>query len=170
MLPATHAWSPCYGTFSLSGTFNCTLDDNKGSVVKVFGMSWWWQWGIFLLHSDLSAEATCKNMPGSLSIRTSKSLFLQSSITPGWGCCSGCWGSLPLQGQTLGLPGEWRYARENKLSSFAPMLGFTVYSFLMTEYIERYGTNPVWAGYRRNHKGGIPPQKTRKTCIVKCLL
>ncbi|XP_054620761.1 28S ribosomal protein S18b, mitochondrial [Dunckerocampus dactyliophorus] len=33
------------------------------------------------------------------------------------------------------------------------------------EYIERYGTQPVWAGYRRNHKGGIPPQKTRKTCI-----
>ncbi|XP_030578712.1 28S ribosomal protein S18b, mitochondrial-like [Archocentrus centrarchus] len=33
------------------------------------------------------------------------------------------------------------------------------------EYIERYGRNPVWAGYRRNHKGGIPPQKTRKTCI-----
>ncbi|KAK0142357.1 28S ribosomal protein S18b, mitochondrial [Merluccius polli] len=34
------------------------------------------------------------------------------------------------------------------------------------EYIERYGTNPVWADYRRNHKGGIPPQKTRKTCIA----
>ncbi|KAM9838661.1 small ribosomal subunit protein mS40 [Aulostomus maculatus] len=33
------------------------------------------------------------------------------------------------------------------------------------EYIEKYGTNPVWAGYRRNHKGSIPPQKTRKTCI-----
>ncbi|KAE8282407.1 28S ribosomal protein S18b, mitochondrial [Larimichthys crocea] len=33
------------------------------------------------------------------------------------------------------------------------------------EYIERYGTNPVWRDYRRNHKGGIPPQKTRKTCI-----
>ncbi|XP_037650688.1 28S ribosomal protein S18b, mitochondrial [Sebastes umbrosus] len=33
------------------------------------------------------------------------------------------------------------------------------------EYIERYGTSTVWAGYRRNHKGGIPPQKTRKTCI-----
>ncbi|XP_056153880.1 28S ribosomal protein S18b, mitochondrial [Lampris incognitus] len=33
------------------------------------------------------------------------------------------------------------------------------------EYIERYGTNSVWVGYRRNHKGGIPPQKTRKTCI-----
>ncbi|XP_008279228.1 small ribosomal subunit protein mS40 [Stegastes partitus] len=33
------------------------------------------------------------------------------------------------------------------------------------EYIEKYGSNPVWAGYRRNHKGGIPPQKTRKTCI-----
>nr|XP_060615364.1 small ribosomal subunit protein mS40 isoform X1 [Anolis sagrei ordinatus] len=33
------------------------------------------------------------------------------------------------------------------------------------EYIERYGSNPVWFGYRRNHKGPIPPQKTRKTCI-----
>ncbi|KAK6323956.1 hypothetical protein J4Q44_G00062950 [Coregonus suidteri] len=33
------------------------------------------------------------------------------------------------------------------------------------EYIERYGTSPVWSDYRRNHKGGIPPQKTRKTCI-----
>ncbi|XP_056290160.1 28S ribosomal protein S18b, mitochondrial [Pseudoliparis swirei] len=33
------------------------------------------------------------------------------------------------------------------------------------EYIEKYGTKPVWEGYRRNHKGGIPPQKTRKTCI-----
>ncbi|KAM9434332.1 small ribosomal subunit protein mS40 [Clarias gariepinus] len=33
------------------------------------------------------------------------------------------------------------------------------------EYIERYGSRPVWTDYRRNHKGGIPPQKTRKTCI-----
>uniref|UniRef100_A0A8C7XYZ9 Small ribosomal subunit protein mS40 n=1 Tax=Oryzias sinensis TaxID=183150 RepID=A0A8C7XYZ9_9TELE len=33
------------------------------------------------------------------------------------------------------------------------------------EYLERYGNGPVWAGYRRNHKGGIPPQKTRRTCI-----
>ncbi|XP_069491454.1 small ribosomal subunit protein mS40 [Ambystoma mexicanum] len=33
------------------------------------------------------------------------------------------------------------------------------------EYLERYGSRPVWADYRRNHKGGIPPQKTRKTCI-----
>uniref|UniRef100_A0A3P9P872 Small ribosomal subunit protein mS40 n=1 Tax=Poecilia reticulata TaxID=8081 RepID=A0A3P9P872_POERE len=33
------------------------------------------------------------------------------------------------------------------------------------EYVERYGSSAVWAGYRRNHKGGIPPQKTRKTCI-----
>ncbi|KAM6958809.1 small ribosomal subunit protein mS40 [Aplochiton taeniatus] len=33
------------------------------------------------------------------------------------------------------------------------------------EYIERYGSKPVWADYRRNHKGAIPPQKTRKTCI-----
>lgn len=36
-----------------------------------------------------------------------------------------------------------------------------------TEYFERYRTEPVWNGYRRNHKGGIPPQKTRKTCIVR---
>ncbi|KAF7686177.1 28S ribosomal protein S18b, mitochondrial [Silurus meridionalis] len=33
------------------------------------------------------------------------------------------------------------------------------------EYIERYGSRLVWSDYRRNHKGGIPPQKTRKTCI-----
>ncbi|XP_062384892.1 28S ribosomal protein S18b, mitochondrial isoform X2 [Sardina pilchardus] len=33
------------------------------------------------------------------------------------------------------------------------------------EYIDRYGSKPVWLDYRRNHKGGIPPQKTRKTCI-----
>ncbi|XP_075907778.1 small ribosomal subunit protein mS40 isoform X2 [Nelusetta ayraudi] len=33
------------------------------------------------------------------------------------------------------------------------------------EYFERYRTETVWNGYRRNHKGGIPPQKTRKTCI-----
>ncbi|KAJ8341987.1 hypothetical protein SKAU_G00319150 [Synaphobranchus kaupii] len=33
------------------------------------------------------------------------------------------------------------------------------------EYAERYGSKPLWSGYRRNHKGSIPPQKTRKTCI-----
>ncbi|XP_041664980.1 28S ribosomal protein S18b, mitochondrial isoform X2 [Cheilinus undulatus] len=33
------------------------------------------------------------------------------------------------------------------------------------EYADRYGTGTVWAEYRRNHKGAIPPQKTRKTCI-----
>ncbi|XP_016345630.1 28S ribosomal protein S18b, mitochondrial-like isoform X2 [Sinocyclocheilus anshuiensis] len=33
------------------------------------------------------------------------------------------------------------------------------------EYIERYASKPVWSNYRRNHKGGVPPQKTRKTCI-----
>ncbi|XP_075439664.1 small ribosomal subunit protein mS40 [Ascaphus truei] len=33
------------------------------------------------------------------------------------------------------------------------------------EYLERYGQAAVWVGYRRNHKGAIPPQKTRKTCI-----
>lgn len=135
--------------------------------MKVCGMLWWWQqWCDFLVPSVLSAETTCQNMSGSLSTGTSKSLFLQSSITPGCGCC----GSLPLQGQTLGLPGEWRYVRGNQVSSFALILGFTACSFPTTEYIERYGTNPVWTGYRRNHKGGIPPQKTRKTCIVKFLL
>nr|XP_048296778.1 28S ribosomal protein S18b, mitochondrial isoform X2 [Myodes glareolus] len=35
------------------------------------------------------------------------------------------------------------------------------------EYQDRYGSRPVWADYRRNHKGGIPPQRTRKTCIRK---
>lgn len=44
------------------------------------------------------------------------------------------------------------------------MNAFVLFSF--SEYIERYGSRPVWADYRRNHKGGIPPQKTRKTCIV----
>ncbi|XP_070995627.1 small ribosomal subunit protein mS40-like, partial [Oncorhynchus clarkii lewisi] len=34
------------------------------------------------------------------------------------------------------------------------------------EYIEHYGTSPVWSNYRRNQKGGIPPQKKRNTCIV----
>ncbi|EDL23254.1 small ribosomal subunit protein mS40 isoform 4 [Mus musculus] len=33
------------------------------------------------------------------------------------------------------------------------------------EYHNRYGSRPVWADYRRNHKGGVPPQRTRKTCI-----
>uniref|UniRef100_A0A3P9CWE1 Small ribosomal subunit protein mS40 n=1 Tax=Maylandia zebra TaxID=106582 RepID=A0A3P9CWE1_9CICH len=33
------------------------------------------------------------------------------------------------------------------------------------EYIERYGSNPVWTDYRRNHKVDIPPHKTCKTCI-----
>ncbi|KAM6472733.1 small ribosomal subunit protein mS40 [Liasis olivaceus] len=35
------------------------------------------------------------------------------------------------------------------------------------EYINKYGSNPVWFGYRRNFKGQIPPQKTRKMCIRK---
>ncbi|XP_050426173.1 28S ribosomal protein S18b, mitochondrial [Adelges cooleyi] len=32
-------------------------------------------------------------------------------------------------------------------------------------YKSTYGNNPVWKEYRRNHKGSIPPRKTRKTCI-----
>uniref|UniRef100_A0A4W2DW31 Mitochondrial ribosomal protein S18B n=1 Tax=Bos indicus x Bos taurus TaxID=30522 RepID=A0A4W2DW31_BOBOX len=38
------------------------------------------------------------------------------------------------------------------------------------EYHNRYGSRPVWADYRRNHKGGIPPQRTRKMCINVKLL
>uniref|UniRef100_A0A8C8YLL9 Mitochondrial ribosomal protein S18B n=1 Tax=Prolemur simus TaxID=1328070 RepID=A0A8C8YLL9_PROSS len=38
------------------------------------------------------------------------------------------------------------------------------------EYQNRYGSRPVWADYRRNHKGGIPPQRTRKMCINVKLL
>ncbi|XP_032677496.1 28S ribosomal protein S18b, mitochondrial [Odontomachus brunneus] len=32
-------------------------------------------------------------------------------------------------------------------------------------YKQTYGDNLVWKLYRRNHKGAIPPKKTRKTCI-----
>lgn len=34
-------------------------------------------------------------------------------------------------------------------------------------YKETYGDHLVWHLYRRNHKGGIPPQRTRKSCIYK---
>ncbi|XP_012539964.1 28S ribosomal protein S18b, mitochondrial [Monomorium pharaonis] len=32
-------------------------------------------------------------------------------------------------------------------------------------YKQTYGNDPVWKIYKRNHKGAIPPRKTRKTCI-----
>lgn len=32
-------------------------------------------------------------------------------------------------------------------------------------YQQTYGSDPVWKPYRRNHKGSIPPRKTRKTCV-----
>ncbi|XP_054282715.1 28S ribosomal protein S18b, mitochondrial [Macrosteles quadrilineatus] len=32
-------------------------------------------------------------------------------------------------------------------------------------YKTTYGEDPVWTHYRRNHKGSIPPKKTRKRCI-----
>ncbi|XP_053907951.1 28S ribosomal protein S18b, mitochondrial [Cuculus canorus] len=35
------------------------------------------------------------------------------------------------------------------------------------EYRMAYGDKPVWQGYRRNYKGSIPPQHTRKTCVRK---
>ncbi|KAM7026322.1 small ribosomal subunit protein mS40 isoform 2-T2 [Acridotheres tristis] len=33
------------------------------------------------------------------------------------------------------------------------------------EYRATYGDKPVWHGYRRNHKGSVPPQRTRKACL-----
>ncbi|XP_038063697.1 28S ribosomal protein S18b, mitochondrial-like [Patiria miniata] len=33
------------------------------------------------------------------------------------------------------------------------------------EYVERYGDRPVFADYRRNHKGRVPPKRTRLTCV-----
>ncbi|XP_033929483.1 small ribosomal subunit protein mS40 isoform X2 [Melopsittacus undulatus] len=38
------------------------------------------------------------------------------------------------------------------------------------EYRSTYGDQPVWFGYRRNHKGSIPPQRTRKACLNVKLL
>ncbi|XP_025907417.1 28S ribosomal protein S18b, mitochondrial [Nothoprocta perdicaria] len=35
------------------------------------------------------------------------------------------------------------------------------------EYHATYGDKPVWFGYRRNHKGSVPPQRTRKACLRK---
>lgn len=32
-------------------------------------------------------------------------------------------------------------------------------------YKTTYGEEPVWTQYRRNHKGALPPRKTRRTCI-----
>ncbi|XP_026737897.1 28S ribosomal protein S18b, mitochondrial [Trichoplusia ni] len=32
-------------------------------------------------------------------------------------------------------------------------------------YQQTYGENTIWALYRRNHKGGFAPRKTRKSCV-----
>ncbi|XP_011568996.2 28S ribosomal protein S18b, mitochondrial [Plutella xylostella] len=32
-------------------------------------------------------------------------------------------------------------------------------------YNQTYGESPVWFLYRRNHKGGFAPRKTRKSCV-----
>lgn len=32
-------------------------------------------------------------------------------------------------------------------------------------YQQTYGSKPVWILYRRNHKGGFAPKKTRKSCV-----
>uniref|UniRef100_A0A674GW30 Small ribosomal subunit protein mS40 n=1 Tax=Taeniopygia guttata TaxID=59729 RepID=A0A674GW30_TAEGU len=34
-----------------------------------------------------------------------------------------------------------------------------------SEYRAAYGDSPVWHGYRRNHKGSVPPQRARKACL-----
>lgn len=39
--------------------------------------------------------------------------------------------------------------------------------YILIAYNVTYGNNPVWKEYRRNHKGSIPPKKTRKMCIVR---
>lgn len=41
-----------------------------------------------------------------------------------------------------------------------------IYDGFLIAYKITYGNHPVWKEYRRNHKGSIPPSKTRKTCIV----
>lgn len=124
-------------------------------------------WGHLLVLSVPSTEATCEDMSVFVSIYTSQTLVLQSSIAPGRGCCSGRWGFSPLQGQAVGLPGEWRWVSSlDRRVAFCPHFVISLLFLTLTEYIERYGSSPVWANYRRNHKGGIPPQKTRKTCIV----
>jgi len=43
--------------------------------------------------------------------------------------------------------------------------------YLLSEaYKNTYGNHLVWEQYRRNHKGMLPPRKTRKTCIRKGLI
>lgn len=32
-------------------------------------------------------------------------------------------------------------------------------------YQQTYGESPVWVLYRRNHKGGFAPRKTRRSCV-----
>lgn len=32
-------------------------------------------------------------------------------------------------------------------------------------YQQTYGENVVWSSYRRNHKGGFAPRKTRQSCV-----
>lgn len=32
-------------------------------------------------------------------------------------------------------------------------------------YQQTYGDDPVWVMYRRNHKGGFAPRKTRRSCV-----
>lgn len=32
-------------------------------------------------------------------------------------------------------------------------------------YQQTYGDDPVWIMYRRNHKGGLAPRKTRRSCV-----
>lgn len=37
-------------------------------------------------------------------------------------------------------------------------------------YQQTYGEKLVWEQYRRNHKGGLPPKRTRRTCVRKGMI
>jgi len=41
---------------------------------------------------------------------------------------------------------------------------------IFSAYKLTYADSLVWQPYKRNHKGAIPPEKTRKTCIVRALI
>lgn len=69
------------------------------------------------------------------------------------------------EGNELELKGNQKTAKFNiDRTKIIPVE--TSIRYLASEaYKTTYGEQPVWVPYRRNHKGLIPPSKTRKTCI-----
>lgn len=107
--PSIDTWMGCCCCCSLRLGFSCHAvkrDCYEGVWFVVMRITM-----VKLVSIASTGLTQVKNMPGFLSISTSKSLLLQSSVTAGWAGCSRCWGALSLQRQTLGLPGEWRYWR-----------------------------------------------------------